>query len=197
MPPGFSLTVVNGSGGGTYAEGCVVEVEASEPAAGKRFVRWDVDPSDVNLGTGFSSVQAVTSVAMPNRNSDVDAVFEAVTCTVTFDPAGGLVDQQARWLPVRKDTGIFLSLFVKAIRSVVGGRLLGTGWLITSATVVTNLTDYTLYADWVANDYVVSFDAGGGTVDPTTKTVTFNAAYGDLPVPSARLHLLRLAGVDE
>ena len=40
-----------------------------------------------------------------------------------------------------------------------------------------------LYAQWEANEYEVTFDANGGTVDPTTKTVTFAGNYGELPVP--------------
>lgn len=41
----------------------------------------------------------------------------------------------------------------------------------------------TLTACWTANVYTVSFDANGGTVSPTQKQVTFDAAYGELPTP--------------
>lgn len=53
-------------------------------------------------------------------------------------------------------------------------------------TGVTNLTaengaTVTLYAQYTPNDYTVTFDANGGTCGTASKSVTFNAAYGDLP----------------
>ena len=41
-----------------------------------------------------------------------------------------------------------------------------------------------LVANWKANTYTVTFDANGGSVDPTSKTVTFDEPYGELPVPT-------------
>jgi len=41
--------------------------------------------------------------------------------------------------------------------------------------------DHTLYAQWTANVYTVTFDANGGTApNPGTKEVTYAATYGDL-----------------
>jgi len=42
----------------------------------------------------------------------------------------------------------------------------------------------TLYAKWQANHYTVAFDAQGGGVTPTSKQVTYHAAYGALPTPT-------------
>ena len=41
-----------------------------------------------------------------------------------------------------------------------------------------------LYAVWKANDYTLKYNANGGTVSPTTKSVTFNTEYGTLPIPT-------------
>ncbi len=41
-----------------------------------------------------------------------------------------------------------------------------------------------IVADWTANPYTLTFDAMNGTVSPASKTVTFDAAYGDLPTPA-------------
>jgi len=41
----------------------------------------------------------------------------------------------------------------------------------------------TLYAIWAANTYTVSFDAAGGSLDETSKNVTFDTVYGTLPTP--------------
>ena len=41
-----------------------------------------------------------------------------------------------------------------------------------------------LVAEWEANTYTVTFNPKGGSVSPTSKDVTYNAAYGDLPTPT-------------
>jgi len=42
----------------------------------------------------------------------------------------------------------------------------------------------TLYAQWRAKSYVVEFDTQGGTSSETSRTITFDQAYGTLPVPT-------------
>lgn len=49
---------------------------------------------------------------------------------------------------------------------------------------VTIATDHTLYAHWKAKTVTVSFDANGGSVSTSSKTVTINQKYGSLPTPS-------------
>lgn len=49
------------------------------------------------------------------------------------------------------------------------------------ATPVTD--DITLNAKWEANKYTVTFNPDGGSVNPISKEVTFDSAYGDLPTP--------------
>ena len=56
------------------------------------------------------------------------------------------------------------------------------GWDKTVADVVTENVTYT--AVWTANTYTLTLDAGEGTVDPATATVTYDAAVGELPVPT-------------
>ena len=60
----------------------------------------------------------------------------------------------------------------------------GAGTRITSDTVLTNTKDHTLYANWNANLYAVSFNLNGGTLVSTytypqqyTYTVPYNGAY--------------------
>ena len=49
---------------------------------------------------------------------------------------------------------------------------------------VTDFISHVLYARWEVNNYTVAFDASGGVVLQTSKNVTFDSPYGDLPVPS-------------
>ena len=42
----------------------------------------------------------------------------------------------------------------------------------------------TLTAQWTANTYTVSFNANGGSVGTTSKSVTYDSTYGTLPTPT-------------
>ena len=68
------------------------------------------------------------------------------------------------------------------------------GTQVTTATVVTNAANHTLYAQWTANTYTVTFDANGGTTPaPTSKVVTYGCSLrrpGDHQ--PRELHLQRL-----
>lgn len=67
-----------------------------------------------------------------------------------------------------------------------------TGWhldtergdKIESTTTVKKNTNHTLVASWEANKYTITFDANGGNVDVASKEVTYDAAIGELPVPT-------------
>ena len=41
-----------------------------------------------------------------------------------------------------------------------------------------------LFAAWTPNTYTVTFNANGGSVSPTSKTVTYGSTYGSLPAPT-------------
>ena len=41
----------------------------------------------------------------------------------------------------------------------------------------------TYVAQWSVNSYAVTFDATGGSVSPTSKSVTYDSTYGELPTP--------------
>ena len=41
----------------------------------------------------------------------------------------------------------------------------------------------TLYVNWVLGTYSLTYNANGGTVNPSGKTVTFSEQYGDLAIP--------------
>ena len=60
------------------------------------------------------------------------------------------------------------------------------GWNpVTTATIVSTAANHTLYAQWTANTYTVTFDANGGsTPTPTSKLVTFGSAYSTLATTS-------------
>ena len=75
VPPDRSVTVVGGTGGGTYAAGAIVPVTASAPAAGQMFLRWTVAPDDADLGDAFVGTDASTTLILPDKNVTLTAVF--------------------------------------------------------------------------------------------------------------------------
>ena len=63
-----------------------------------------------------------------------------------------------------------------------GWKVNNAGDLITAGSSVTMNSNITLYAQWEANTYTVSFNVNGGSAStPDSKEVTYGAAYGELP----------------
>ena len=56
------------------------------------------------------------------------------------------------------------------------------GTKISDTSIITK--DETFYAHWIPNQYVVKYDANGGTVNPTSITVTNDLTYGELATPT-------------
>ena len=56
---------------------------------------------------------------------------------------------------------------------------------ITAETIMITASDHSIVARWKKLPTpTVTFDANGGTVDPTSKQVTYSYAYGELPTPT-------------
>ena len=105
------------------------------------------------------------------------------TKTITYDSAYGTLEE-----PTRNDY-MFVGWNTKPD---------GSGETITSATIVSKTEDHTIYAQWVSTRYTLTLDGNGGTYrrttytwwgpqttyEPTTtKTVTYNRAYGTMEEP--------------
>ncbi len=58
------------------------------------------------------------------------------------------------------------------------------GIQITSDMNLIVAADHVLYDHWEANTYKVDFNVNGGSISQTSKTVTYNSTYGDLPTPT-------------
>ena len=62
-----------------------------------------------------------------------------------------------------------------------------TGSPYTTGRTTSERTD-TYYAKFTPNKYIVTFKANGGSVETQSKEVTYDAKYGDLPVPTRRFY---------
>ena len=129
---------------------------------------------------------AIVKARSANKTTNVTyyAHWTATTYVVTLDPNGGNVNPTTKNvtynntygdLPTPTKTGY---TFAGWYTSVNGGTN------ITSTSQYTTAGVQTLYAHWTAVTYLVTFDPNGGSVNPTTKNVTYNTEYGTLPTPT-------------
>ncbi|MBR4529096.1 MAG: InlB B-repeat-containing protein [Lachnospiraceae bacterium] len=139
--------------------------------------------------TGGSQILATTTVATA-ANHTLYAHWRGDTHTVTFNANGGSGGTTKSYtngstygtLPTAFKTGYDFDGWYTAEEG---------GTKIESTATVLLLADVTYYAHWTAKTYTVTFNPNGtgATVSPTSKTVTYDKPYGDLPVP-------QLAGCD-
>ena len=99
--------------------------------------------------------------------------------SVTFDANGGTCAEVSRGVAEGGKIGTFPS----ATRDgyTLSGWKDSSGNAVNADTVVT--ADMVCIAQWTANSYTVQFDAQGGSVTPTSKSVTYDSPYGELPEP--------------
>ena len=152
-------------------------------------------PTPVRAGYSFrgwasddSATSGVTGSYTPDGDTILYAIWEADKYFVFYDANGGTGEPEVQEklhgtaltlssiIPVREGysfAGWASSNTVSAGEYQAGGQY-------------TADADIILYAVWEANTYTVSFDAAGGTVSPTSQTVNYGEAYGDLPIPSRK-----------
>ena len=70
----YDVTVIGGTGGGSFAAGATVNITADTPLKGMRFVNWTASPAVTFAGANNAS----TSFPMPAGNVTVTANFEGI-----------------------------------------------------------------------------------------------------------------------
>ena len=141
------------------------------------FLGWFTDASN---GTEITSETPVTALV----NQTIYAHWSRNTYKVNFNANGGSVSPESKnvesgatygGLPTPTRTHYtFIGWFTDALN----------GTKVTTETPVTVLADHTIYAHWSRNTYKVNFNANGGSVGTSSKTVESGATYGDLPTPT-------------
>lgn len=131
-------------------------------------------------GTKITSTSNVTITA----NQTLYAHWTPKTYTVSFNANGGSVSTSSKsvsydstygTLPTPTRTGYTFDGWYTASS---GGRK------ITSTSNVSITANQTLYAHWTARTYTVSFNANGGSVATSSKSVDYDSTYGTLPTPT-------------
>lgn len=124
------------------------------------------------------------------------AHWSAKELTVTLEPNGGAYGSDSS--PKHKQVFYGQSYGPVSEPSregyAFGGWYTGAegGTPVGETSVVTATEDHTLYAHWRAEEYTVTFDANGGIFEQgsgadvtiSTRTATYDSAYGELPAPT-------------
>jgi len=155
---------------------------------GYGFTGWATNTPYTVVYTNCESVSNLS--AIQDAVVNLYAVWTGLVYTVTFDPQSGAVSPTS--LPVTYGAqygfhyGGILPTPIRTGYTFDGWYMLpnGGGALITATSNVTQVGNHTLYAKWTVNTYTVTFNPQGGTVSPTSKTVTYGGLYGGLPVPA-------------
>lgn len=82
----YVVTVIGGSGSGSYASGTTVQITANTPAAGSVFSKWVTDSQGVSLA---SATATPTTFTMPSNNVTITAEYTAGTTPATTPASTG------------------------------------------------------------------------------------------------------------
>lgn len=149
---------------------------------GYRFNTWKyvTDQGGASMNTMISDA----TFTMGYKDLVLQADWIANSYIVVFDAQGGTATDNNKTvtyddvygaLPTAtKDGYIFDGWYTDKVN---GTKILDTDTVKISDTTV-------LYARYIANEYIVTYDANGGTLNESNKVVTFNTKYGDLDVPT-------------
>jgi uncharacterized repeat protein (TIGR02543 family) len=112
------------------------------------------------------------------------AIWTANTYTVTFNANGGSVSTGSKTVTYGGTYGT-LPTPTRSGYTFAGWYTSSSGGSkITASSTASITSNQTLYAHWTANTYTVTFNANGGSVSTTSKTVTCGGTYGTLPTPT-------------
>jgi uncharacterized repeat protein (TIGR02543 family) len=181
------LVAYNNNGGtgtqsdtNSYSSGATVTVlnAGTMSKTGYTFAGWDTQAN--GGGTHYNANDTFT---MPANAVTLYAQWTINTYTVTFnnnDGSGTMPPQTGNY---NTTAALTSNTFTRTGYTFAGWNTVNVG----GGTAYANGANYTftasttLYAQWTADTYTVTFDGnGGGTPSPTSKSVTYDSTYGTL-----------------
>ena len=149
---------------------------------GYRFNTWKYvgDQAGANMNTMISDA----TFTMGYKDLTLQADWIANSYIIVFDAQGGNATSNNKTVTYDEVYGA-LPTSTKEGYTFDGwytDKENGTKILDTDIVRVTDTT--VLYARYIANEYIATYEANGGTLNESSKTVTFNSKYGELDTPS-------------
>lgn len=111
-------------------------------------------------------------------------IYIAGDITVTFDAGIGTVSPSSKTVTYGETYGDLPTPTTNSDEYGFYGWLNPYGQQVFEDNIVNISTSHTLTAAWTSLEQTVYFDANGGSVIPTSKTVIFGKTYGTLPTPT-------------
>ena len=119
-------------------------------------------------------------------NTEQLTVNNIVDLTVTFNGGGVISNPTSKTVKYKRTYGTAIPTTTDTTEYYFKGWWTASsgGTQVTSTSTVTIAEDHTLYAHWEGKPFTVTFDANGGSVSTSSKTVRYGSTYGTLPTPS-------------
>ena len=179
-----------------------------KPPTGYTFVGWtasgDFNSTTARIGTSTSNCSTTWNgttktkntyfknlSSTPNGKVTMTANYTANTYYIRFNgngsTSGSMSDQLMTY---DKSSNLTGNAFKKTGYDFAGWATSASGNKVyNDKASVKNLASsqgaiYNLYAVWTPAKYTVTFDPNQGSVSQTTKTVTYDSTYGELPTPT-------------
>ncbi|MCI5592331.1 MAG: InlB B-repeat-containing protein, partial [Ruminococcus sp.] len=147
------------------AEPCI---EALDKYAASTYTQANIDSYTAAINNALNALQTKISL---DANGGTISGAATTSANVTIGLKTSVAMDVSPYVPVR--TGYTFLGWADNKNAVNGSK----------STI--NVTfSQTIYAAWKAGTYTVSFDANGGTCPDSSKSVTYNSAYGTLPIPT-------------
>ncbi len=123
------------------------------------------------------------------KNNEYEVISEdefnayLTSSKITFDANEGEVDQTDKIVYYGQTYGELPVPTRKNYDFKGWSNLKEDGEIINSSTIVSVLVNQTLYAQWKASEYKVTFDANGGTISDNQRVLVYGDNIGTLPEP--------------
>ncbi len=105
---------------------------------------------------------------------------------VQFHPNGGFVSTRSKTVTSGQTYGTLPTPTKEGTTFAGWFTKKSGGTRITASSVVNLKGNVTLYAHWTTKQYIITFDAAGGSVSLNKKTVIGGEPYGELPTPKRK-----------
>ena len=147
---------------------------------GYSFVNWNTKAD--GSGTAYKAGGSYTA----NSNVTLYAYWKPWTYTIAFNLNGGEGNISSQTKTQDVNLTLSTSKPTRTGYSFVNWNTKadGSGTTYKAGGSYTANSGATLYAQWSANSYTVTFDVNGGTTSTNSKSVIYDSTYGTLPIPT-------------
>ena len=182
----YALTVTNGTGGGSYAEGATVTITANPAPSGQRFKEWTVNSGGVTLANASS---ATTTFIMPANAVEVTATYEALpvnTYSITVQNDGNGT-ASANVNSAQQGATITLTATASSGYRFKEWQVVSDGVNIANNSFTmpaANVTVKAIFERIPTTTHTITFNANGGSVTTASAATGADGRLSNLPTPT-------------